>query len=88
MTTGTPAQKPARGTPEVQNYLPAWSADGSRIAFTSSRDGNQEIYYMNRDGSGLRRVTNSPTIDVTPTWSPTGQQIAFVSDRTGPRSTS
>ncbi len=83
MTTGTPAQKPARGTPEVQNYLPAWSADGSRIAFTSSRDGNQEIYYMNRDGSGLRRVTNSPSIDVTPTWSPTGQQIAFVSDRTG-----
>ena len=39
---------------------------------------------MNRDGSGLRRVTNSPAIDVTPTWSPTGQQIAFVSDRTGP----
>ena len=50
----------------------------------SSRDGNPEIYYMNRDGSGLRRVTNSPAIDVTPTWSPTGQQIAFVSDRTGP----
>ena len=38
---------------------------------------------MNRDGSGLRRLTNHPTIDVTPTWSPTGQQIAFVSDRTG-----
>jgi TolB protein len=83
MTTGTPAQKPARGSAEVQNYLPAWSPDGTKIAFTSSRDGNQEIYYMNRDGSGLRRVTNNPSIDVTPTWSPTGQQIAFVSDRTG-----
>jgi TolB protein len=83
MTTGTPAQKPAKGSSAVQNYLPAWSPDGTKIAFVSSRDGNQEIYYMNRDGSGLRRVTNSPSIDVTPTWSPTGTQIAFVSDRTG-----
>ena len=83
MTTGTPAQKPAKGSSEVQNYLPAWSPDGTKIAFTSSRDGNQEIYYVNRDGTGLRRVTNNPSIDVTPTWSPTGQQIAFVSDRTG-----
>ena len=83
MTTGSVPQKPAKGSPEVQNYLPAWSPDGTKIAFMSSRDGNQEIYYMNRDGSGLRRVTNHPSIDVTPTWSPTGQQIAFVSDRTG-----
>ncbi len=36
---------------------------------------------MNRDGSGLRRLTNHPAIDVTPTWSPTGTQIAFTSDR-------
>ncbi len=66
MTTGNPAQKPARGSSDVQNYLPAWSPDGTKIAFTSSRDGNQEIYYVNRDGSGLRRVTNSPSVDVTP----------------------
>ena len=38
---------------------------------------------MNSDGSGLRRLTNHPEIDVTPTWSPTGNQIAFTSDRTG-----
>ena len=38
---------------------------------------------MNQDGSGLRRMTNSPSIDVTPTWSPAGTQIAWVSDRTG-----
>ena len=36
-----------------------------------------------RDGSGLRRLTNHPNIDVTPTWAPTGKQIAFTSDRTG-----
>ena len=67
-----------------QNWLPAFSPDGTRIAFTSNRDGNSEIYVMNRDGSNVRRLTNNPAIDSTPTWSPTGTQIAFTSDRTGP----
>jgi TolB protein len=74
---------PANGNPDRQNYLPAWSPDGSKIAFTSNRDGNPEIYVMNKDGGGLRRMTNNPAIDVTPTWSPNGNQIAWVSDRTG-----
>lgn len=74
---------PIAGTPEKQNFLPVWSPDGTKLAFTSNRDGNSEIYTVNRDGSGLRRLTNHPMIDVTPTWSPTGNQIAFTSDRTG-----
>jgi TolB protein len=74
---------PANGNPQRQNYLPIFSPDGSKIAFTTNRDGNPEIYVMNRDGSGLRRMTNNPAIDVTPTWSPTGNQLAWVSDRTG-----
>ncbi len=49
----------------------------------SQRDGNPEIYVVNKDGSGLRRLTNHPENDVTPTWSPTGNQIAFTSNRTG-----
>ena len=76
-------QTPATGNPAKQNYLPVWSPDGSKIAFTTNRDGNPEIYVMNRDGSGVRRMTNSPQIDVSPTWSPTGAQLAWVSDRTG-----
>ena len=39
---------------------PAWSPDGSRIAFTSNRDGNYEIYVMNADGSNPRNVTVAP----------------------------
>lgn len=74
---------PTAGTSDKQNFLPAWSPDGARLAFTSNRDGNSEIYVINRDGSGLRRLTNHPSIDVTPTWSPTGKQLAFTSDRTG-----
>jgi len=82
ITTGT-RETPANGSPQRQNYLPIYSPDGTRLAFTSNRDGNPEIYVMNRDGSNLRRMTNNPAIDVTPTWSPTGNQLAWVSDRTG-----
>ena len=67
----------------AQNFLPVFSPDGTRIAFTSNRDGNPEIYVMNRDGSNVRRLTNHPAVDATPTWSPNGTQIAFTSDRTG-----
>jgi TolB protein len=74
---------PARGTERVHNWLGAWSPDGARIAFTSNRDGNPELYVMNRDGGGLRRLTSHPAIDTTPTWSPGGNEIAFTSDRSG-----
>ena len=76
-------RRPPKGTSEKHNFLPAWSPDGTKLAFMSNRDGNPEIYVVNRDGSGLRRLTNHPENDVTPTWSPTGNQIAFTSDRTG-----
>jgi len=74
---------PAAGDSDRQNYLPAWSPDGTKVAFTSNRDGNPEIYIVNRDGTGLRRLTNNQGIDVTPTWAPSGNQIAFTSDRAG-----
>jgi Tol biopolymer transport system component len=61
--------------------FPDWSPDGQRIAFTSRRDGNNEIYVMNADGSNQTRLTNAPGDDFAPSWSPDGTQIAFVSDR-------
>lgn len=69
--------------PGVFSYFPALSPDGAKIAFTSNRDGNLEIYVMNVDGSGLKRVTDSSGIDEYPTWSPDGQWIAFHSNRDG-----
>lgn len=62
---------------------PAWSPDGRKIAFRSTRDGNREIYVMNADGSNQRNLTRHPAKDGRPSWSPDGRRIAFVSDRDG-----
>lgn len=54
-----------------------------RIVFSSSKDGSPEIYLMNTDGSGRRKITKSYGIDISPVFSPDGSKIAFVSDRGG-----
>ena len=59
------------------------SAEG-KIAFASDREGNNEIYVINPDGSGLARLTNHPGRDGAPAWSPDGQRIAFLTNRDGP----
>ena len=62
---------------------PAWSPDGTQIAFTTSRDGNLEVYIMQADGSNPVNLTNNPGFDAEPTWSPDGTKIAFITDRDG-----
>ena len=62
---------------------PAWSPNGSRLAFTSERDGNREIYVMNADGTNQVRLTNIQAPDFRPAWSPDGTRIAFASTRDG-----
>ena len=54
-----------------------------RIAFYSNRDGNNEIYVMNGDGSGLTNLTDNPADDIGPVWSPDGKKIIFLSNRDG-----
>lgn len=62
---------------------PTWSADGSRIAFVSERDGNPEIYSMNADGTDVVRLTFNGADDSEPAWSLGGSRIAFHSNRDG-----
>ncbi len=66
------------------DYTPAWSPDGRRIAFVSSRDGNWgDIYVMNSDGSEATRLTDHSGINWSPVWSPDGRRIAFQSEQDG-----
>lgn len=65
------------------NTDPAWSPNGTRIAFASDRDGNREIYVMDASGQNINRLTSAIAADYRPAWSPDGSRIAFVSERDG-----
>lgn len=66
------------------NSAPAWSPDGRQLAVVLSREGFAQIYTMNADGSGLKRLTNNTSnIDTEPNWSPDGKYLLFTSDRGG-----
>jgi Tol biopolymer transport system component len=54
-----------------------------RVALTSNREGDSEIYSMNPDGSGARRLTHSPKYDGAGPWSPDGTKMLFYSQRSG-----
>ena len=59
-----------------EDSQPAWSPYGTRIAFTSNRDDNVNIYVVNADGSGVERLTFGFGA-FSPVWSPDGEMIAF-----------
>ena len=60
---------------------PSWSPDGKQIVFTGFDGGLSDLYIINRDGTGMRRLTNDKYADLQPSWSPDGKTIAFVTDR-------
>jgi len=59
---------------------PVWSPDGKSIAFLSDRDGDWNVYVMDRDGKNQRRISDDPGRDSQPVWSPDGKWIAFCRD--------
>jgi TolB protein len=72
------------GTAGGANQSPAWSGDGTRLAFSSSRSGDSEIWVTDISGANSKKLTSFAGPDVSPTWNPrTNAQIAWVSGRTG-----
>src|SRR5512139_2385591 len=64
-------------SPQSEDRYPCWSPDGKRIAFTSDRNHSTNLYVMRADGSGLKRIVNSPAVCYMPSWqrTPRGECI-------------
>lgn len=67
----------------LQESLPSFSPDGSKILFQQRIDENTEICSVNIDGSGFVNITRSPSKDMAPVFSPDGGKIAFAANRAG-----
>jgi TolB protein len=59
------------------DITPAVSPDGSRIAFSSRRNGFWDLYLMELPGGDLTKLTDTPAYDGAPTWSPDGKWLAY-----------
>jgi len=68
---------------DAAGNAPAVSPDGRSVAFTSDRDGDDDIWIMAPDGSNQRSLTSNDAHDDNAAWSPDGSSIAFSSDRSG-----
>jgi Tol biopolymer transport system component len=97
----TPTQSPQSTSsplpPSSESYedvFPAWSPDGTRIAFVSDRDGDPDVYVMDANGSNPVQLTRDQSlvlislyaltnrlVDLWPSWSPDGDRVAFASSR-------
>lgn len=68
----------------THNFCPAISNSGSKIAYvTSMEDGRPEIYIMNKDGKGQRRITFNDETDTLPNWSPQDFNLLITATRNG-----
>lgn len=57
---------------------PAWSPDGTQIAYVSNREANQRLYLVAPDGSNLREITTDTSLVLDLAWSPDGTKLAYV----------
>lgn len=67
----------------ADDRYPSWSPDNTRIAFTSDRNGDPDIFVMNANGTSQVGLTEDPALDIQPSWAADGQRLAFATNRDG-----
>ncbi len=70
-------------TSTSNDHSAEYSPDGTMIVFITNRDGNEEVYRVNADGTGLLRLTTTAAREQVPSFSPNGDYIVFDTDRDG-----
>jgi len=77
-------------TPDINEGQPAWSPDGTKIAFTGPGTPNEDgvrrgdVYVMDADGTNRTNLTNTPNfLDYQPSWAPSGEKLTFVREVEG-----
>ena len=69
------------GTPRMHDREPAWSPDGSSVAYGSERSGFYELHLVGRDGEGERRLTSAGADHTELDWNPDGSRLALTRAR-------
>jgi Tol biopolymer transport system component len=78
---GAPPRRLTSGN--TRDRQPVYSPDGSRIAFSSNRSGNMDLWLLDVRSGALRQVTDDPAQDWDPGFTPDGKQLLWSSDRSG-----
>ncbi|NOU11189.1 MAG: Tol-Pal system beta propeller repeat protein TolB [Nitrospira sp.] len=65
------------------NITPVFSPDGNSLAYSSSHEGNAELYRLDTKTKAVQRLTTHAAGDLSPSWSPSGRELVFTSDRSG-----
>jgi TolB protein len=63
-----------------RSAAPAWSPDGTQVAFVAERDGDRDLFLAHPDGTGVRAVSTTPRAEADPAWAPNGRALAYAAD--------